>query len=68
MRTLTGPTDHVVIVGAGLSGLSAALHLLGAGRRVTVLEATEVPGGRMGRLDLGGTASTPGRRCSPCPR
>jgi len=54
MRTLTGPTDHVVIVGAGLSGLSAALHLLGAGRRVTVLEAAEVPGGRMGRLDLGG--------------
>ncbi|MGK5632453.1 phytoene desaturase family protein [Streptomyces sp. URMC 123] len=54
MRTVSGPTDHVVIVGAGLSGLSAALHLLGAGRRVTVLERHPGPGGRAGRIDLGG--------------
>jgi phytoene desaturase len=54
MRTLSGPTDHVVIVGAGLSGLAAALHLLGAGRRVTVLERDPGPGGRAGRTDLGG--------------
>ncbi len=47
-----GRTDHVVVVGAGLAGLSAALHLLGAGRRVTVLERAEHPGGRAGRLDL----------------
>jgi phytoene desaturase len=47
-----GPTDQVVVVGAGLAGLSAALHLLGAGRRVTVLESAEHPGGRAGRLDL----------------
>ncbi|MDQ2585756.1 phytoene desaturase family protein [Saccharothrix yanglingensis] len=53
-RTVTGPTDHVVVVGAGLAGLSAALHLLGAGRRVTVVERDAVPGGRVGRLDLGG--------------
>ncbi|WP_219416589.1 phytoene desaturase family protein [Pseudonocardia nigra] len=52
MRTVPGPTDHVVVVGAGLAGLSAALHLLGAGRRVTVLERAEHPGGRAGRLDL----------------
>ncbi|WP_039931712.1 FAD-dependent oxidoreductase, partial [Streptomyces viridochromogenes] len=44
-RTLKGPTDHVVVVGAGLAGLSAALHLLGAGRRVTVVERDEGPGG-----------------------
>ena len=25
-----GPTDHVVVVGAGLAGLSAALRLAGA--------------------------------------
>ncbi|GAA4153669.1 phytoene desaturase family protein [Actinomadura keratinilytica] len=45
---------HVVVVGAGLSGLSAALHLLGAGCRVTVVERCGEPGGRAGRLDLGG--------------
>ncbi|NUT97873.1 MAG: phytoene desaturase, partial [Saccharothrix sp.] len=36
------------------AGLSAALHLLGAGRRVTVVERDAVPGGRAGRLDLDG--------------
>ncbi|MFI8825723.1 phytoene desaturase family protein [Streptomyces sp. NPDC053431] len=54
MKTLTGPTDHVVVVGAGLAGLAAALHLSGAGRRVTVVERDAGPGGRAGRLDLGG--------------
>ncbi|MEU7470118.1 phytoene desaturase family protein [Streptomyces sp. NPDC044984] len=53
-RTVTGRTDHVVVVGAGLAGLSAALHLLGAGRRVTVVERDASPGGRAGRLDLDG--------------
>jgi phytoene desaturase len=51
-RTVPGPTDHVVVVGAGLSGLTTALHLLGAGRAVTLLERAEHPGGRAGRLDL----------------
>ncbi|MHC8497508.1 MAG: FAD-dependent oxidoreductase, partial [Actinomycetes bacterium] len=51
-RTVTGPTDHVVVVGAGLAGLSAAMRLVGAGRRVTVLEREAVPGGRAGRLDV----------------
>ncbi|MFN2560139.1 MAG: phytoene desaturase family protein [Jatrophihabitans sp.] len=51
MRTVDGPTEHVVIVGAGLGGLSAALHLAGAGRRVTILERADVPGGRCGLLD-----------------
>ena len=54
MRTVKGRTDHVVVVGAGLSGLSAALHLAGRGRRVTVLEREPVPGGRAGRLDRDG--------------
>jgi phytoene desaturase len=49
-RTVSGPTDHVVVVGAGLAGLSAAMRLAGAGRRVTVLEREQVPGGRAGLL------------------
>ena len=52
MRTVRGRTDHVVVVGAGLSGLCAALHLLGAGRRVTIVERADHPGGRVGQLDL----------------
>ncbi|WP_211302753.1 phytoene desaturase family protein [Allonocardiopsis opalescens] len=44
----------MVVVGAGLSGLAAALHLLGAGRSVTVVEREDHPGGRAGRLDLDG--------------
>jgi phytoene desaturase len=54
MRTVPGRTDHVVVIGAGLSGLSASLHLVGAGRRVTVVERAALPGGRAGRIDRGG--------------
>jgi len=50
MKKVTGPTDHVVIVGAGLGGLSTALRLAGAGRKVTVVERENVPGGRNGLL------------------
>ena len=53
-RTIGGRTDHVVVVGAGLAGLSAALHLAGRGRAVTVVERGDVPGGRVGRLDIDG--------------
>jgi phytoene desaturase len=52
VRTVPGRTDRVVIVGAGLAGLSAALRLAGAGREVTVLERSDVPGGRAGLLEL----------------
>ncbi|MGE4028469.1 phytoene desaturase family protein, partial [Mycolicibacterium sp.] len=54
MRTLSGPTERVVVVGAGLSGLSAALQLAGRGRAVTVLERGRHPGGRVGRADVNG--------------
>lgn len=54
VRTVSGPTDRVVVVGAGLGGLACALHLAGSGRQVTVLEREPVPGGRAGRLGLGG--------------
>lgn len=65
MRTVPGPTSSVVVVGAGLGGLAAALHLAGAGRSVTVLEREAVPGGRCGlirdhgyRFDTGPTVLT----------
>jgi phytoene desaturase len=54
MRTISGRSDHVVVAGAGLAGLAAALHLAGRGRQVTVIERGEHPGGRAGRLDTGG--------------
>ena len=62
MRTVPGPTDHVVVVGAGLSGLSAALQLAGRGRRVTVVERYGFPGGRMGQADVRGYRIDPTRR------
>ncbi|MSY58612.1 MAG: phytoene desaturase, partial [Actinobacteria bacterium] len=53
-KQVKGPTDHVVVVGAGLAGLSAALRLAGAGRKVTVVERESVPGGRNGLLNKSG--------------
>lgn len=38
---------HIVIIGAGLSGLATAYLLRQAGQRVTVLEARNRPGGRI---------------------
>ncbi|OZM74444.1 phytoene dehydrogenase [Amycolatopsis antarctica] len=49
-----GRSDHVVVIGAGLAGLSSALHLLGSGRRVTILERDPAPGGRAGQEVLDG--------------
>src|SRR5579862_3408646 len=54
MRTVSGPTDRVVVVGAGLGGLSAALRLAGAGREVVVVERDDAPGGRAGSREIGG--------------
>src|SRR3954454_13039400 len=44
---------RVVVIGAGLSGLSAACHLVGGGADVTLVEASSAPGGRAGSLSLG---------------
>jgi phytoene desaturase len=54
LRTVPGRTDRVVVVGAGLAGLSAALRLRGAGREVTVVDRATGPGGRAGRVERGG--------------
>jgi phytoene desaturase len=50
MRKPTSGSKTVVVVGAGLSGLSAAMHCAGAGYRVTLVEAQDIPGGRNGSL------------------
>src|SRR5262245_4303974 len=54
VRTVHGPTDRVVVVGAGLGGLACAVRLAGAGREITVLEREAGPGGRAGRQRLSG--------------
>ncbi len=51
---------HVVVVGAGLAGLSAAVHLQGTGRQVTVLEKADAPGGRAGTVQVGGFTADSG--------
>jgi phytoene desaturase len=47
---MTGP---VVVIGAGLAGLAAAIHLAAAGRDVTVVEASDGPGGCCGTASVG---------------
>lgn len=54
VKQIKGPSDHVVVVGAGYAGLSAALRLAGAGRKVTIIERESVPGGRSGLLQSNG--------------
>jgi phytoene desaturase len=56
VRTVPGRTDRVVVVGAGLAGLAAALRLRGAGREVTVVDRAPGPGGRAGRVERAGYA------------
>lgn len=65
MRPRGDRPRRAVVVGAGLAGLSAALHLRGAGVDVTVMEEQATPGGRCPdvtvdgfRLELGPTVLT----------
>src|SRR5579872_6585242 len=49
-RAAPARRDSVLVVGAGLSGLVAAHRLREAGKRVTLIEARDVPGGRVRTL------------------
>src|SRR5438093_7972629 len=45
-----GPAQHVIVLGAGLAGLSCAYELQNLGHTVSVLEAQMRPGGRVRTL------------------
>jgi NADPH-dependent 2,4-dienoyl-CoA reductase/sulfur reductase-like enzyme len=45
---------HVVIIGAGVGGLTAALRLAAQGVEVTVVESAAAPGGKMREVMAGG--------------
>jgi 1-hydroxycarotenoid 3,4-desaturase len=47
---------EIVVVGAGMGGLAAAIRLAAAGRSVTVLEAAPIPGGKVGEGTVDGVA------------
>lgn len=45
---------NIVVIGAGMGGLSAAVRLQAAGHRVTVIEKNARPGGKVNVLEAGG--------------
>jgi phytoene desaturase len=47
-------TKSVLVIGAGIGGITAATHLARAGHRVTVIEKNARPGGRCDRFARGG--------------
>jgi 1-hydroxycarotenoid 3,4-desaturase len=47
---------HVIVVGAGIGGLAAALDLAATGIRVTLLERHDMPGGKMREVPVGDRA------------
>lgn len=72
LAAVSGPVralnkSNVIVIGAGLSGLNAALLLEASGLSVTVLEGRDRIGGRVqslrnipGNPEVGGTAFAPG--------
>jgi monoamine oxidase len=52
---VTGPVERVVVVGAGIAGLTVANALAQAGVACVVVEARDRVGGRLHTIDLAGT-------------
>jgi len=62
---MNGQPERVVVIGAGMGGLAAAIRLAAAGCAVTLIEAQAAPGGKMralpspaGPIDAGPTVLT----------
>jgi phytoene desaturase len=51
-----GPQKHVVVVGAGMGGLAAAIALGASGAKVTLLEAAGDVGGKVGEVTVDGVS------------
>ena len=51
---LAEPGERVAVIGAGIAGLSAAVHLVDAGFEVVVVEARDRVGGRVWSVDVDG--------------
>jgi 1-hydroxycarotenoid 3,4-desaturase len=47
---------RVAVIGSGIGGLVAALHLAAQGCAVTVIEAAETPGGKLRGIDVDGAS------------
>ena len=59
-RQVPYPANNVVVIGAGLSGLTAAVRLLATGHRVTVVDRATTVGGRCQTELLPSTCRTAG--------
>ncbi len=47
-------SKHIIIIGSGVAGLSAAIRLRAAGMLVQVFEANDYPGGKLSQFEVNG--------------